>query len=64
MLDFSKHPISVESRWYSGTTDIATAELDEPLATEMQAVYQRRTGRDLFDLAMGSADGEALRLDS
>ena len=36
--------------------DIPTFELDELLATKMRALYQRRKGRDLFDLAMGLAD--------
>ena len=53
VLDFTERPFSVESRWYSGQADITTFELDELLATKMRALYQRRKGRDLFDLAMG-----------
>ena len=56
MLCFTKRAFSVDSRWYSGTADIATFELDELLATKLRAPYQRRKGRDLFDLAMGLAD--------
>ncbi len=44
---------SVDSRWCSGTADITTFELDELLATKLRALYQRRKGRDLFDLAIG-----------
>ena len=44
-------PFSVTSRWFSGTADIATYELDELLATKLRALYQRKKGRDLFDLA-------------
>ena len=58
-LGFIKCPFSVESRWYSGRADIATFELDELLATKMRALYQRRKGRDLFDLAMGLTDGRS-----
>ena len=58
-LDFAKCPFAVESRWYSGRIDITTFELDELLATKMRALYQRRKGRDLFDLAMGLADGRS-----
>ncbi len=54
--DFTKHPLSVDSRWSSGSTDIATFELDQLLATKMRALYQRRNGRGLFDMAMGLAD--------
>ena len=59
VLDFTKRPFSVESRWYSGWADITTFELDELLATKMQALYQRRNGRDLFDLPKGLADGRS-----
>ena len=59
VLDFTKRPFSVESRWYSGRADIATFELDELLATKTHALYQRLKGRDLFDLAMGLADGRS-----
>ncbi len=54
VLGFTKRPFSVESRWYSGRADISTFELDELLATKMRALYQRRKGRDLFDLAKGA----------
>ena len=45
--------------WYSGRAEIGTFELDELLATKLRALYQRRKGRDLFDLAMGLADGRS-----
>ena len=56
VLGFKRRAFSVESRWYSGRADIATFDLDELLATKLRALYQRRKGRDLFDLAMGLAD--------
>lgn len=43
-------PHTVASRWFSGRADIRTYELDELLATKLRALYQRRRGRDLFDL--------------
>ena len=46
-------PFSVASRWFHGAADIVTYELDELLATKLRALYQRRKGRDLFDLATG-----------
>ena len=52
-------PFSVTSRWFSGTADIATYELDELLATKLRALYQRKKGRDLFDLAT-ALDGDAV----
>ncbi len=56
VLGFKKRAFSVDSRWYSGMADIATFELDELLATKLRALYQRRKGRDLFDLAVGLTD--------
>ncbi len=55
-LGFAKRAFSVDSRWYTGTADILSFELDELLATKLRALYQRRKGRDLFDLAIGLGD--------
>ena len=41
---------SMNSEWFSGTTQILTYELEELIATKLRALYQRRKGRDLFDL--------------
>ena len=49
----------MESRWYTGKADILTYEFDELLATKLRALYQRRKGRDLFDLAIGVASAES-----
>ena len=43
-------PHSVSSRWFAGRAEILTFEVDELLATKLRALYQRRRGRDLFDL--------------
>jgi predicted nucleotidyltransferase component of viral defense system len=48
---FKRVPFSVASRWFKGQCEIATYELDELLGTKMRALYQRKKGRDLFDLA-------------
>ena len=39
----------VQSEWYEGLTEIMTYELEELMATNLKALYQRRKGRDLFD---------------
>lgn len=41
---------SMDSEWFSGNTQIITYELEELIATKLRALYQRRKGRDLFDL--------------
>ena len=43
-------PFSVSSRWFFGAADITTFSLPELLGTKLRALYQRRKGRDLFDL--------------
>ncbi len=51
VLPVEKKPVHVHSRWFEGGTNIPVYCTDEILATKMRALYQRRKGRDLFDLA-------------
>ena len=53
IYDMHRFPFTVASRWFEDSCDIPTYELDELLATKMRALYQRKKGRDLFDLALG-----------
>lgn len=46
-------PFSVHSPWFEGRAEVRTYEIDELLATKLRALFQRRKGRDLFDLRMG-----------
>jgi predicted nucleotidyltransferase component of viral defense system len=48
-------PHRVESRWFAGEAPILTYSLDELLGTKLRALYQRKKGRDLFDLATALA---------
>ena len=41
---------SMDSDWFKGATGIITYEMDELIATKLRALYQRRKGRDLFDV--------------
>jgi predicted nucleotidyltransferase component of viral defense system len=50
VLPLKTVPFVLESDWAKGNTDIITYELDELMATKLRALYQRRKGRDLFDL--------------
>ena len=43
-------PAKMDLEWYKGEALITTYELDELLATKLRALYQRKKGRDLFDL--------------
>lgn len=41
---------TVESKWFNDSARILTYELDELAATKLKALYQRKKGRDLFDM--------------
>ena len=52
-------PFELTSDWWSGRSEITTFTLDELLGTKLRALYQRRKGRDLFDLWYALAQGPA-----
>jgi len=43
-------PLTVDSHWFRGQADVATFTVEELVATKIRALYQRRKGRDLFDM--------------
>lgn len=43
-------PVKSDSEWDNGEALVPTYGLDELLATKLRALYQRKKGRDLFDL--------------
>lgn len=50
ILGWEKKPFSVNSEWFKGNCNLTTYSLEELLSTKLRALYQRRKGRDLFDL--------------
>lgn len=50
VLGLVKIPFKVESSWFKGSCVITTYQLEELLGTKLRALYQRRKGRDLYDL--------------
>ena len=50
VLPLKTVPFSMNSAWFKGSTDIITYDIDELMATKLRALYQRRKGRDLFDI--------------
>ena len=50
VLPLKTIPFSISSEWFKGHADIITYEIDELMATKLRALYQRRKGRDLFDV--------------
>ena len=47
---YKKIPFSLSSSWFKGKCNITTFELEDLMGTKMRALYQRKKGRDLFDL--------------
>lgn len=50
MLGFIHFPFEVENEWFTGSANLTTYDPNELLGTKLRALYQRRKGRDLFDL--------------
>jgi predicted nucleotidyltransferase component of viral defense system len=50
---FVTRSFKLQNSWFSGGAEISTYTLPELLGTKLRALYQRRKGRDLFDLDLG-----------
>lgn len=50
ILPWAHIPFAVNSPWHTAHCEITSYQLDELLGTKMRALYQRKKGRDLFDL--------------
>lgn len=50
VLGLKKIPFKIENGWFSEECLITSYEIEELLGTKLRALYQRRKGRDLFDL--------------
>lgn len=50
VLGLQKKPFEVRNPWFNGRCEITTYALDELVGTKLRALYQRKKGRDLFDL--------------
>lgn len=49
-MDLIRVPLSIHNLWFDGTAQVPTFALEELLGTKLRALYQRKKGRDLFDL--------------
>lgn len=52
VFDLVNIPFQIKSPWYSGQTEIISYPIEELLGTKLRALYQRKKGRDLYDLAI------------
>jgi predicted nucleotidyltransferase component of viral defense system len=50
VLGLQQVPFKVQNGWFNGECMINTYFIEELLGTKLRALYQRRKGRDLFDL--------------
>jgi len=58
VLDRLKVPFVVQSPWYSREAGVNTFQLEELLATKLRALYERKKGRDAFDLWLAIKEKE------
>ena len=47
--------VAVDNPWFTGRAEVVTYALEELLGTKLRAFYQRKKGRDSFDLAVSLA---------
>jgi len=59
VLGLVERTFAVKTRWYAGQTTVPTFAIDELLGTKLRALYQRRKGRDLYDMWLGLTQGRA-----
>lgn len=50
ILGLEEVDFSMKNLWFSGNCKIKTYKLDELIGTKVRALYERRKGRDLYDL--------------
>lgn len=50
VLGYRYHDHMIDNTWVNGLCRITTFAAEEMLGTKLRALYQRRKGRDLFDL--------------
>ncbi len=59
VLGTTTRPFTVENPWFSGTAALTVYQFEELLGTKLRALYQRKKGRDLYDLWLALAFGKA-----
>jgi predicted nucleotidyltransferase component of viral defense system len=61
VLGYSFFSFQVQSSWFNGACKLTTYRMEELLGTKLRALYQRRKGRDLFDLYWALTHGNNLK---
>jgi predicted nucleotidyltransferase component of viral defense system len=50
ILGLKEVPYEINNGWFSGKCEVTGYEIEELMGTKLKALYQRKKGRDLFDL--------------
>jgi len=58
VLGFEMRRFLVRNSWFGADANIKSYMLEEILGTKLRALYQRKKGRDLFDLWAGMRHGD------
>jgi predicted nucleotidyltransferase component of viral defense system len=61
---YTQFPFEVKSSWFIGKCSLTTYRLEELLGTKMRALYQRRKGRDLYDIYIALTHSPALDIEA
>lgn len=64
VLGYQTFPFSVNSSWFKGKCEVTTYRLEELLGTKLRALYQRRKGRDLYDMYKALKHGGDLDIEA
>lgn len=64
VLGLTQFPFEVNSSWFEGSCNLTTYQLEELLGTKLRALYQRRKGRDLYDMYIALTQKQDLDIDA
>ena len=59
LMGIKDRQYSVHSKWFTGNCMVKTYAIEELLGTKLRALYQRRKGRDIFDIWLAVTAGNA-----
>ncbi len=51
VLGIARRSFTVDNPWFQGSAELPVYAIDELLGTKVRALYQRKKGRDLYDLS-------------
>jgi predicted nucleotidyltransferase component of viral defense system len=64
VLGLQQFPFEVTSSWFERTCHLTTYRIEELLGTKLRALYQRRKGRDLYDLFIALTKKPGMDIDA